>query len=89
MAPVPAPASAAEAVSMVLAGLTYLATADPAALAVQAQAECLQGLEQAAAIATRHMRIFIDGLRPPTQVPPLLPEAPTPDQLFANLRTTD
>ena len=45
--------------------------------------------EQAAAIATRHMRIFIDGLRPPTQVPPLLPEAPTPDQLFANLRTTD
>lgn len=45
--------------------------------------------EQAAAIATRHMRIFIDGLRPPTQVPPTLPEAPTPDQLFANLRTTD
>jgi len=44
--------------------------------------------EQAAAIATRHMRIFIDGLRPP-QGPPLLPEAPTADQLFANLRTTD
>jgi len=36
---------------MVLAGLSYLATADPTALAAQAQAECLQGLEQAAAIA--------------------------------------
>ena len=37
---------------MVLAGLRYLATADPTTLAAQAQAECLQGLEQAAAIAT-------------------------------------
>src|SRR5580658_9860471 len=38
--------------SMVLTGLTYLATTDPTTLAAQAQAECLQGLEQAAAIAT-------------------------------------
>jgi hypothetical protein len=36
---------------MVLAGLRYLAAADPAALAAQAQAECLQSLEQADAIA--------------------------------------
>jgi len=37
---------------MVLAGLSYLAAADPTALAAQAQAECLQTLEQAGAIAT-------------------------------------
>ena len=49
---VPAPASTAEAVDMVLAGLRYLAGADPAALAAQAQAECLRSLEQADAIAT-------------------------------------
>ncbi len=35
---------------MVLAGLRYLAAADPTALAAQAQAECLQSLEQADAI---------------------------------------
>ena len=49
---VPAPASTAEAVDMVLAGLRYLAAADPAALAAQAQAECLRSLEQVDAIAT-------------------------------------
>ena len=49
---VPAPASTAEAVDMVLAGLGYLAAADPAALAAEAQAECLRSLEQADAIAT-------------------------------------
>ena len=36
---------------MVLAGLRHLAAADPAALAAQAQAECLRSLEQADAIA--------------------------------------
>jgi hypothetical protein len=46
------PSSSAEAMTMVLTGLSYLAAADPTALAVQAQAECLQGLEQADAIAT-------------------------------------
>ena len=35
---------------MVLAGLRYLAAADPTALAAQAQAECLRSLEQADAI---------------------------------------
>jgi hypothetical protein len=49
---VPAPATTAEAVDMVLAGLRYLAAADPAALAAEAQAECLRSLEQADAIAT-------------------------------------
>ena len=49
---IPAPASTAEAADMVLAGLRYLAAADPTALAAQAQAECLQSLEQADAIAT-------------------------------------
>jgi hypothetical protein len=37
---------------MVLAGLRYLAAADPAVLAAQAQAGCLQAFERAAAIAT-------------------------------------
>ncbi|MGH3202958.1 MAG: DUF222 domain-containing protein [Streptosporangiaceae bacterium] len=49
---VPAPASTAEAVDMVLASLRYLAAADPAALGARAQAECLHSLEQADAIAT-------------------------------------
>ena len=48
----PAPASAAEAMDLVLTGLSYLAAADPTALAAQTQAECLQGLEQAGSIAT-------------------------------------
>ena len=43
----PAPASTAEAMDMVLAGLKYLAAADSKALAAQAQAECLHGLEHA------------------------------------------
>jgi hypothetical protein len=46
------PANAAEAMDMVLIGLGYLAAADPTAMAAQAQAECLQGLEQADAIST-------------------------------------
>ncbi len=37
MSTVPAPASTAEAVDMVLAGLSYLAAADPAVLAAQAR----------------------------------------------------
>jgi hypothetical protein len=36
----PAPASAAQAMAMVLDGMPYLATADHAAMASQAQAEC-------------------------------------------------
>jgi Domain of unknown function (DUF222) len=50
---------------MVLAGLRYLAAADPAALAAEAQAECLRRLEQADAIATaaraRILAAFTDG----------------------------
>jgi hypothetical protein len=37
---------------MVLAGLRYLAAADPTTLAAAAQAECLQAFERAGAIAT-------------------------------------
>jgi hypothetical protein len=37
---------------LVLTGLSYMAAADPTALAAQAQAECLHGLEQADAMST-------------------------------------
>jgi Domain of unknown function (DUF222) len=47
-----APASTKEALEMVLDGLGHLAAADPTALAAEAQAKCLQVLEQAGAIAT-------------------------------------
>ena len=49
---IPAPASTAEAMDMVLTGLSYLAATNPADLASQAQAECLQTLEQADAMST-------------------------------------
>ena len=55
----PAPASSAEAIDMVLTGLSYLAAADPTALAAQAQAECLQGLEQADAMSTAARAWFL------------------------------
>ena len=48
---VPAPASDAEAVQMFLTALRHLAAADPTAMAVQAQAECLLALEQGDAIS--------------------------------------
>jgi Domain of unknown function (DUF222) len=48
---VPAPASTADAIQMVLTGLSHLAAADPTAMAVQAQAECLLALEQGDAIS--------------------------------------
>jgi hypothetical protein len=44
---------------MVLTGLSYLAAADPTALAAQAQAECLQGLEQADAMSTAARAWFL------------------------------
>jgi hypothetical protein len=56
---VPAPASTGEAMDMVLTGLGYLAAADPAALAAEAQAECLQGLERADAISTAARAWFL------------------------------
>ncbi len=55
----PAPASTAEAMDMVLAGLSYLAAADPTALAAQAQAECLQAFEQADAMSTAARAWFL------------------------------
>gem|GEM_PF-3830602 len=52
MTTVPAPASADEALAMLRAGMSYLAAADPAALAAQTQADCLQALEQLDAVKT-------------------------------------
>jgi Domain of unknown function (DUF222) len=49
---IPAPASADQATDMVLAGLGYLAAMDPTTLAAEAQARCLQALEQGDAIST-------------------------------------
>jgi hypothetical protein len=48
----PAFGNAREALAMVRAGLGYLADADPAEMAAEGQAECLQELEHAAAVAT-------------------------------------
>jgi hypothetical protein len=56
---IPAPASIAEAMDMVLTGMGYLAAADPTALAAQAQAECLLGFEQADAISTAARAWFL------------------------------
>ena len=62
---IPAPANTAEAVDMVLTGLSHLAAADPTALAAQAQAECLQAFEQADGICTaaraRYLAAFTAG----------------------------
>jgi Domain of unknown function (DUF222) len=49
---VQAPASAAEAMEMVRAGLGYLAAADATAMAAQTRVECLRSLEQAHSVAT-------------------------------------
>ena len=47
-----APADVADAVEMVLDGLGYLAALDPTTLTAEAQARCLQALEQGGAIST-------------------------------------
>jgi Domain of unknown function (DUF222)/HNH endonuclease len=47
-----APATAAQAVAMVQAGLGWLATTDAASLPAAVQADCLRGLEQAASMHT-------------------------------------
>jgi hypothetical protein len=49
---VAAPASAREALDMVRAGFGYLAAADPTEWPAEVQAQCLQGIEQAAAMST-------------------------------------
>ena len=56
---IPAPASEAEAIEMVLTGLSRLAAADPTVMAAQAQAECLLALEQGDAIATAARARFL------------------------------
>jgi hypothetical protein len=47
-----APASTAEALGMLRAGMSYLVAADPTAMASEVQAECLQVLEQLDAVET-------------------------------------
>ena len=54
-----APASASEAMDMVHAGLSYLASVDAAQLPAGTQAECLQGLERADAIAAAARAWFL------------------------------
>jgi hypothetical protein len=56
---IPAPASTGEAIDMMLAALRHLAAADPAALAAQAQAECLIALEQGDAISVAARARFL------------------------------
>ncbi len=46
------PASTAEALGMLRAGMSYLVAADPTAMASEVQAECLQALEQLDAVET-------------------------------------
>ena len=60
MRTVPAPASAAEALAMLRAGMSYLAAADPTAMAAQTQAECLQTLEQLDAVETAARAWILD-----------------------------
>jgi hypothetical protein len=54
-----APASASEAMDMVHAGLSYLASLDAAQLPAGTQAECLQGLERTDAIVTAARAWFL------------------------------
>jgi hypothetical protein len=66
---------------MVLGGLGYFAAADPTAMAAEAQASCLQALEQADAIATAARAWILGGWRPrfrargcwPATSPPSVP----------------
>ena len=52
MSTVPAPASTAEALAMLGSAIDFLASADPTAMSAEAQAECLQALEQLDAVET-------------------------------------
>jgi len=72
------PASTQEALEMVLDGLAYLAAADPTALAAQAQAECLQTLEQADAIATAARARILAAFTARADTPPTRTTAPPP-----------
>jgi hypothetical protein len=55
----PAIDNPAEAMEMVLAGLSYLTATDPTALSAAAQAECLQGLERANGMVTAARAWFL------------------------------
>ncbi len=55
------PESAGEAVRMALAGLSWLAGADPGELPAAVQADCLRGLERAAAVHTAARTVLLRG----------------------------
>ncbi|MGH3176469.1 MAG: hypothetical protein ACRDPF_21720, partial [Streptosporangiaceae bacterium] len=59
MGATPVFASVGEAIDMARAALGYLAAADAAQLAAEAQAECLRGLERTDAIATAARASFL------------------------------
>jgi 5-methylcytosine-specific restriction endonuclease McrA len=56
---IPAPASTAEALAMLRAGMSYLAAADPTTMAAQAQADSLLALEQLDAMETAARAWFL------------------------------
>ena len=56
-----APADAREALDMVLAGLGYLAAADPGQLPAAVQAECLKGFERAGSVLTAARAFMLAG----------------------------
>jgi hypothetical protein len=62
---VAAPASTKQALEMIFDGLDYLAVADPASFATEAQAECLLALEETGAVTTavraRILGLFVAG----------------------------
>ena len=66
MTTVPAPASPDEALAMLRAGMSYLAAADPTALAAQTQTDCLQALEQLDAVETASQGYSADADYSPT-----------------------
>jgi hypothetical protein len=63
---------------MVLAGLGYLAAADPTAFAAQAQAECLQALEQADSVSTAVRAWILAAFTAGRATPPTRTTVPPP-----------
>ncbi len=83
---IPVPASTAEAMDMVLTGLRYLAAADPAVLAAQAQAECLQATASGGQQHHAHREPYVPPqapghASPPTSQTPRHPHGETADAL--------
>ena len=67
---VPTPASTGEALAMLRAGMSYLACADPTALAATIQAEAVQAFEQADAMSTAARAWFLGAFTAGRAIPP-------------------